>query len=492
MSDEFFSNLDFAAWSVYTGPSGLNPVINDPDCPWIVGTWDAANANVSPVEIQKDIDVRINAVLDTIQRSLKPYQCQDRCFVIPEFFFRCKQGPYPLVKLEGGLYPFEYIRSQFEGMMKKVLPDDEAQYTIIIGSILTSNVEDYGTFLASEPVQERLRQLNDVLKGRANLSDEKGDKVWRRSLILETHRLRSNSELDELNLFMEGCRANPLCTVRNRGLCFCFKSGVSGGQEVFAYEKQCESKVDLTMGVYDGSGVLQTGGMITEWMANYPSYSIVKGDKHPLDNSDPYSTNARFTPSFFKGWDVGIEICLDHRLQRLKRTTGMCKVNGAEQDHYPLIKQFIPSGGMQILRYAAAGTKGAPIFNADGCDKIYFDYDDADPKDPSKAIPDATEYRKLTDKDVYAISFQSPWKCDDGNTYYSHSQLAFSMDDSAFASGFNNAQGRNNGNAVTHSGMSNPLTDRYVFSRTPAPSCDAKIFAAGTGEVHIYHPILDK
>lgn len=44
------------------------------------------------------------------------------------------------------------------------------------------------------------------------------------------------------------------------------------------------------MGIKDGDN-LDHGNMITEWMANYPSYNTNKGDKQ---TGKSYETNARF------------------------------------------------------------------------------------------------------------------------------------------------------------------------------------------------------
>jgi len=32
----------FAAWSIYTGPKNIKPII--PDSNWVIGQWDALNA----------------------------------------------------------------------------------------------------------------------------------------------------------------------------------------------------------------------------------------------------------------------------------------------------------------------------------------------------------------------------------------------------------------------------------------------------------------
>lgn len=493
MSNQF----EFTAWSVYTGPSYLKTIIPDDNCPWVVGLWDGANKDMSPKEIQNDIDLRIEAIIKTLQRVIPLYKTYNRHFVIPEFFFRCKQGPYPFVKVDGQNYPFEYIQSRMTQRLCEIIPQDNNYYSVVIGSVLTSNVVDYQEFLESTQVKERLARLNQLLAGKLNsthvahASSPKKHTPWRRGIVLQSASLEANADLNALNNFMNECRANPFCTVRNRGVYFHFNRTMMSAPEAFVYEKQNESKVDLTMGTFDAQGNIQTSGMITEWMGNYPSYSIINGDKQIAGQ---YSTNARFSPPFMGNVDVGVEICLDHRLQRLRRTVDMCIANGASADNYPLFKQIIPSGGMQILDYSVAADKNCVIFNADGCDKIYRVY-----TDPTSYILDgnAGTFRGIT-CGVYNQSVQSKWNGRDGNVYYSHSQLAFCTNQS-MVSAFNNALGLNNPKATTYEGElnspHNQLTDSYIPSVTDSyissgiPSEDNSwLFAAGMGEIHNYVP----
>lgn len=483
MAEQF----EFTAWSIYTGPTLLRPIISDPNCPWVVGRWDAGNNDTSAAEIKRDIDQRIAFVVKVFQSVLPSFTTENRHFAIPEFFFRCKQGPYPFVKVDGENYPLEYIRLQMQRQLQPIIPADNNNYYVILGSVLTSNVVDYNALLSSSPVLERLAQLNRILSStpKLNLSRETGPKVWRRSVTVQPKLLRAflaSPQLDALNAFMTQCRGNPLCTVRNRGLFFHFNSSMMGEPSSYVYEKQYESTVDLTMGLFDEGGQIVTGGMLTEWMANYPSYSILSGDKQ----TTPYATNARFTPTFMANVDVGVEICLDHRLQRVRRTVDMTIKNGAAADNYPLVKQLIPSGGMQILDYSVAAQRDCVIFNADGCDMIYYTY-----TDPSSYILNGNSglFKGIT-CGVYNQSVQSKWTGSDGNTYYSHSQLAFSTDTSQVG-GFDNALGLNNQKAQTYNGgssdPSNPLTDSYTPSvKTVGGSTD--LFGAGTGELHNYFP----
>lgn len=480
--------FDFTAWSLYTGPSFLEPAINDPNCSWVVGQWNGVNSNTSAAEIRKDIDMRIDLIVQTFKKVLPYYKTFNRHFVIPEFFFHCQEGPYPYLKVDGNSYPFDYIVLTLRDKLKASIPNDNNYYEIIIGSVLTSNVEDYTTFLKSNEVIERQNQLNAILSPK---SLRNGSKIaptrWSRHFMAEKSvegkaLMNANSAVDDLNNFMLVSRGNPLCTVRNRGAFFRLNKTMMPDIEMVIYEKQYESTVDLTMGVFDASGKITNNGMITEWIGNYPSYSILNGDKQ----TTPISTNARFNPSFVGFYDYGIEICLDHRLQRLRRTVDMSKANGAAADNFPLFKQFVPSGGMQILDYSVAANRNSIIFNADGCDKVYYVY-----TDPNSAILNgkAGLFKGIT-CGVYNRSVQSEWVARDGQTYYSHSQLAFAVNDSV-VDGFNNAKGLNNLKALTYYGTPdnpyNELTDSYSPVVVQMRQ-DSLLFAGSTGDLHYYDP----
>ena len=256
------------------------------------------------------------------------------------------------------------------------------------------------------------------------------------------------------------------------------------GWRFFVYEKQDESSVDLTMGIFQpvvskGTTIqkITANGMITEWLANYPSISIIGGDKQ----TTPYSTNARFSPSGYNDRDVGVEICLDHLFQRLRRTVDMSNINGADADNFPLAKQFIISGGMQIHDHAVAVGSNSVIFNADGFDPVTV-----------------LEGNGIT-SGVYTQSISSKWKGRDSNDYYSHSQLAFTTNDSIIK-GFNNAEGSNNIKALTFhdsgEGSYNNLTDSYNSKIIPniipvlknRDKNHENLFATNEGELHHYAP----
>jgi hypothetical protein len=493
--------FEFTAWSIYTGPSNLYSIYDGSS--WVVGEWNAINDDCSVEEIKKDIDKRIECIVSAFGNALSNYKAKTRFFIIPEFFFRCKQGPYPYLKIEGDYYPLEYIKNKLEDEFLKLIPDDNCVYHIFSGSVLSSNISDYDTFLSSSSVSERMRLLNDCLGNRKevlfkNIALNKNVvNSWHREILTKEKKEEVNKYacLDDdisdssnsLDDFMKEARANPLCTVRNRGIYFyCNKDIDSNEIQSFVCEKQNESTVDLTMGVFE-DGELNHGGMITEWMANYPSVSILGGDKH----IDAFSTNARFSPLLFGSSDVGVEICLDHRKQRLRRTVDMSIANGADADNYSILHQILASGGMQILDYAVAANVNSSIFNADGCDKIYRVYGD---EDSVILDGDAGPFTGIT-TGVYSKAMQSKWIGKDEQTYYSHSQLAFCTND-VKVDGFNNALGLNNIMAKTFTGSqnnpSNVLTDKYEIELIPVDVCkEIDLFGVADSELHNYYEVDD-
>ena len=180
-------------------------------------------------------------------------------------------------------------------------------------------------------------------KGEKAPKSEKKHVVWKRHLTSKVEKSESKLSAKDpaveytLDTWMRGFRTAPLCTVRNRGIYYYYgsvnfnKAEDEKALEVRVYEKKYESNIDLTMGVLDENGSLTHGNTITEWMANYPSYSTVQGDKQ---SGEPYETNARFdyTENTSQKFDIGVEIDLDHKLQRLRRTVGMSIKNGPDPE----------------------------------------------------------------------------------------------------------------------------------------------------------------
>lgn len=483
-------NDNYVAWALYTGPAYATPLWRNSR--WITGEWNGLNMKSTADDIMFDIEWRITAIKRTLAQAREAITDERKTsarnyFVIPEFFFHCKQGPYPYLALNGE-QPFEYICSTLQNALKDISLLPNETWIISIGSVLTCNEPDIDALLASPAVQERLEALNAEMrnlsaeKGRRNAADfHKGAPRIKAFSYLKPTVPLSNAE-SSIDGLMEQYRANPLCIVRNRGAIFYLDGG---SVEYAGYEKQNESTVDLTMGKLMSDGKtcwLIPGGMITEWICGYPSISILSGDKNcsaaPLASRitihDQVSGNSVF--------ELGVEICLDHRLQRLRRTVGMTKANGAAQDNPPLAIQLVPSGGMQILDSSISARNGGAVFNSDGCDPILTEYDDK-----GTPVTDGSGVFKRITCGVYASSAQTMVSIE--KPYYSHSQLCFRFG-SQDLNGYDNALGSKNFNGPTYDPVTgqNPALDAYPpATRLPVTgNAVSSLFAAGAGELHLY------
>jgi len=503
----------YTAWALYTGPNQPTPLWENSR--WIAGQWDGYESIVDGTVdgLKKDIDARIDCLIESFKACREKITNRGgtvtNYFVVPEFYFHCKYGPYPRIEISSNNLPYEYICLSLQDRIKNIVLEDlEAGQTenwiICVGSVLTCNIPDIKEFLASERVKTRLDTLNKEIRRLSTHYNYKTAKDFKKST---THiKARGYMEIPvtlsepekAINALMDEFRADPLCVVRNRGGLYKAVFNGNSGTHVryWGYEKQNESTVDLTMGKIVSKGgtcELEHGGMITEWMANYPSISIINGDKNTPETPMAARITINDTKEPGKKWEIGVEICLDHRLKRLRRTVGMIKENGATADNPPINFQLVPSGGMQILDYSvAAGIWGA-IFNCDGCDPILDRYD----SEGKPVIPGSGEFKQIT-CGVYASSAQTMVKVpgQDNNEhdgkeheYYSHSQLGFRYGNEEL-DGYNNALGTSNKKGQTYDPKTgkNELLDVYSKPqriKVTNPENDS-LFAAGWGELHIY------
>lgn len=211
-------------------------------------------------------------------------------------------------------------------------------------------------------------------------------------------------------------------------------------------------------------------------MSGYPTQTIQFGDKQiGLD----YQINARFQdPEVTTNNDIGLEICVDHGTQRLRRTCNMKQANGAKYDTYPITKQFVVSAGMYLQSYSIATDANSVIFNSDGLTTI-------------KDYPSPQRSALGIYNGVYTLCSQTQWQTTqskDGQIHFSHSQLATTISTSKLT-GYNNELGINNPTATTYTAFrNNPVTDKFkvYFSNVPAIVGGDGLFCCGAGEIHRY------
>lgn len=513
-------NNTYTAWALYTGPNQPTPLWENSR--WIAGQWDGKKGEDGQSKkdiIKQDIDARINCLIKSFKNCREKITNRGvtvtNYFVVPEFYFHCKYGPYPRIKISRNNLPYEYICITLHDRIKNIVFKDlEAGQTenwiICAGSVLTCNIPNIEKFLNTKRVKTRLDTLNKKIPHLPALYNKyvttnHSNERRKQRIILRHIKARSYMKTPvtlsdpekEINALMDEFRADPLCVVRNRGMLY--KAVFSGKSEThvqyWGYEKQNESTVDLTMGKIvskDKTCKLEHGGMITEWMANYTSISIINGDKNTKMTPMAARITINDTSLNEKKLEIGVEICLDHRLKRLRRTLEMTKENGATEDNPPINLQLVPSGGMQILDYSvAAGALGA-IFNCDGCDPILDRYD----SEGKPVIPDSGEFKGIT-CGVYASSAQNMVKIpgEDNNgheyCYYSHSQLSFRYGNEEL-DGYNNALGTSNKKGQTYDPETKKNESLDVYSPPQIVDIEVKdsgkdsLFVAGLGKLHIY------
>ena len=363
---------------------------------------------------------------------------------------------------------------------------------ICTGSVLTTHGTDIAKFLAGTEGKKRLTTLNEAYSRAAqtNTAPVRTPHIGLTRLKTLIAATEPKTEYDEFNALVNSYRQDPLCTVRNRAEIFVYNGGSTGDILRYSVEKQAESTVDLTLGVLQ-NGVIDTGGQITEWLANYPPVSIISGDNQKAGTSSERQPGARIPIiSYKQSVELGAEICLDHRLQRLRRTVDMA-------GNSPLDIQLVPSGGMQLLSYAIAGGSSGAIFNADGCDYILNQYNSAGKPVITYNGEASSGVTKQVITGVYTASVQTKSKGTDGTPYYSHSQLAFRTTELG-PFGYLNPDSTENPGGVTFSGdvssPANQYLDLYKEPVTHSVITSRNVddyFTANLGEVHQYYLNID-
>ncbi len=481
---------NFFAWSLYTAYT--NPIT--------IGNWVAAAWPGKPIttaaDLQADLDFRIDVLCDAFAQAVAaPHKNGDwvRYFVVPEFYFHSAHGPYPGIEVQGQS-AFMYLQEQLCSRLFSVLlasPEKDFDWVICTGGVLTTHVTDIAAFGQTAQVQARLTDLNAMYKSATNSGASTLNTAHvglLRGRALSTTSQDPADPFYDFNATVNYMRQDPLCTVRNRACLFVYNSANHGSMASRVVEKQAESTVDLTLGTLTNGG-LEIGGQITEWMANYPPISIINGDHQhgitPSSNVLP-SPGARMSiTSYDQPVELGAEICLDHRLQRLRRTVDMT-------GNAPLDIQLVPSGGMQILDYGvAAGSSGA-IFNADGCDYILNEYNASGvPVITADGKPSSGTTKQVI-TGVYTSAAQTKSTANNVD-YFSHSQLSYRTTEDG-PPGFQNPLSTDNPGGQTFTGTATSPSNTYLDAYQPpvvtqvtnsSPEIST-YFAAGLGEIHQY------
>jgi len=399
----------------------------------MVGTYLGAD------EPRADITTRIAILRHAVEtaRALLPTDEEPgsvlNVFVAPEFFWHGGQGPYLFEPHEPD--PADLILDALE----HAFPADQyADWLFVAGTVVSAQVGDRHQLWAEPSVQIR----NDTVKA-----------------LTEQYRKASGAitslVYDMLRGFVVHCHAYPNVEVRNRAIVLS-RIPVDGiraelGAHRLTTEKYYDSNEDFLL--FD---VMGRPDVITEQMTAYPVLDLSGGD----DKREPFDIRAIFRHDYGQGHaDIGVEICLDHADNRLRRNINSPTWPAAGG----LRLHLLPSCGMQLTAAGVAAGVGGWAFNCDG----EYAIDGAHPKGtPRHGTPGGVD-------SVY-VDVVSPVSAH----YGGHTQLARVKEP---------ARGGNPKDPASTPASFHTLSTDIVSVHpvTPIPELGAA-FAGGPGALHVY------
>lgn len=314
-----FSKVQFIGIAISTTPSGLTSIDETSDDGYYAGI----------VNEKSDIQVRISFIKDALSKTMSDPNFDNdtstlKIIVFPEFLMRGPRGAYSYSHL------LPYIQ--------QILQLSERQDILLfIGSILsadqppTFNSDFYYTGDNLLDIYYRLhsdkmarQSLHNLLKradGKIKLQDTETDDAFDDILI---------KVLDYSDMQAKQVISNK-CYVVSESFCH-------------TVLKQYKSKEDFILNTHRRSTLRSEIGPYPMFLQTTTKYAEIT-ESHNLNSSV-------FT---YGGIHFGVEICLDHKRQRLKNA-----------DVYPVDIQIIPSCGMTIHPESVVVKDGGFVFNCDG------------------------------------------------------------------------------------------------------------------------------
>ena len=326
-----YDKIRFMGYAIPTAPADLQFIADS-----IIGT------NLGNPDYKTDIDARIAVLVNGVETARaqlpKGEEGVINVFMAPEFFFHGTQGPYVYETEEAN--PINYLQIQ----LKKVFSRKRyANWVFICGTAMSSYMRDQEVVFSASSTRVR----NEVVKS------------------LTANYLNSHGSINSLiggilNDFVSGSHHIPVCQVRDQSIVVSNIPIRLPGQEkttrLMRTEKYHVSNEDLVL--YDTSGK----EVVTEQMADYPFIDLSGGDAKEsfFDMFAIFSQDVGASTL-----NYGIEICLDHKDNRLR----------ANIDNEPKVPagvtlQFIPSCGMKLQPNAIAAVRNGFVFLCDGLDNV--------------------------------------------------------------------------------------------------------------------------
>jgi len=323
-----YKSVVFLAWAVPTVPHETGAV-GDPNGPGYV-----AGEYVGLDDPRKDLEERIQLVAAAADQAYEMAvdTREDptilHCILIPEFFFRGKDGAYNACGDMGGS-DHHALRDHGGELIRNLANQAKyAHWLFVCGSVIESDIQS-----ASEEVKHKAQNRNDLLMATV--------KAYNLAKDDET----KNFIFDLLDKSTTFAQSHSLETVRNR--CYIYKQNWPEWPQGVVIEKKYVSHEDFVLDYYSGN-------VYSEMNVAYPYVDESKGELKKDANDEK---------SIFQldGIMLALEICLDHRRGRLRQVR---KVD--QESNVPIDLHLIVSCGMQIQQPSVVAKTGGLVFNCDG------------------------------------------------------------------------------------------------------------------------------
>lgn len=433
-TQQSYDSVRLIGFTIPTTPASIIAIGDVTGSGAVAGTYPAYE------DYNKDLDARVEVMAQAVDAAFAQLNAAPKApstlnvFVAPEFYWHSAQGPYVFAQHEEDPadIALEKLRSRF--------PADKYPDTLFVfGSLISAQVDNLAEVLQDSSVAVR----NDVVKslGEAYLKATGPMQAQIYQMLLH---------------FIRAGHAYPKVEVRNRALIITNPAatavpGATGGGDNFqagtlTTEKYFASNEDFLLWDVTGKDV------ITEQSVAYPILDLSGGDL----KIDPFDSRAIF--QIPGGPTIGVEICLDHSDQRLRRSVAASPWQDRDAG---VDLHLIPSCGMQISPPSIAAKTGGLVFN---CDGLY-------------GLDGATSGQMETGVYGGVPSVRTDY-IDGTNTLYgAHTQIT------------RVTKAATNGNsaaiAATNATCEAPKTDVKVIEMPRTKETEA-MFAGGAGAVHIY------
>lgn len=420
-----YSHLRFIGFAIPTVPADIVPV-GDPNGPGAVaGTYRALK------NFDQDIEARADLLDEAAQAAFAKLPADDsvlNIFVAPEFYWHGTKGPYAYSEENS-----DPVRAIMSALEKRFTSEKYPNALFVLGSVITTQVDDLDHVLADPQVQVR----NDLVQAFG--------KSWKGS----TGALRAKV-FSLMEDFIQFAHANPKLEVRNRALIISTVgtnqvTGQAFDSSSLTTEKYFASNEDFLLWDVTGASV------VTEQTVAYPVLDLSGGDLKTTEED----SKAIFDVG---GITTGVEICLDHSDQRLRKSTF---ASPWPSGHNALQLHLIPSCGMQIQPASVATQTGGIAFNCDG----------------QYALGDVTSTKPESGTLSGVASTHVNYSSGGDAPYQAHTQITRVL---------TGAQGGNSEQVGSHDAtFAVPDTDVTVID-LPDSNKVSEVFAGGAGAIHIY------